>query len=257
MKIGYNYQNNWSHYCDVISTSDSEIVCKMSFDVNREAGTVPVIVFAGTAEEAVCSTGGTCDFTFLEDSSIPSVSTAVTAFDDTVGKMLHTVTISGTGVTTSDKDEVQVTIGGVTQTIRSVSPTLSQVVVEITDLRKGLMADGLEVIFPEGIPSGYDSIFSGVTFTPVFLGIEIDTGSQAGAIFNVIVSGVGTDETAMLVDTSDDSDICESATWISYGILECNTGAKSISSAVTVGLKAGGASTVYACQGYNSLLCTY
>ena len=65
----------------------------MSFDAARTAGTEPVIVFAGTAEEAVCSTGSDCNFTFLDDASIPSVSAALTAFDQNVGVMKHVLVI--------------------------------------------------------------------------------------------------------------------------------------------------------------------
>lgn len=52
VKVGYEYQSGIDHYCYLISTSDTEIKCRIATDLNRVPENQEVIVFLGTSEEA-------------------------------------------------------------------------------------------------------------------------------------------------------------------------------------------------------------
>lgn len=57
VKIDYKWVGGVNHYCYVLSTSDSEITCRMATDYRRIAGEAPLIVFASTYEEATFTDG--------------------------------------------------------------------------------------------------------------------------------------------------------------------------------------------------------
>ena len=71
----------------------------------------------------------------------------------------------------------------------------TEVIVEINNIARGLSPvepDNLEIYFSSGAPNGFSTLYDqGLTFLPSFLGLEIDQGSEGGATFNAIVSGVG------------------------------------------------------------------
>ena len=186
----------------------------MSMDSSRPVGLTEVIVFASAFEEATCS-ASVCEFDFLDADRLPTVVSATTSFEKATDK--HIITISGNDITDTDVNSVQVFIGGIEQTVRSVSAT--QVIVQVDDVLHGLTADSLEIYFSSGAPNGYSDIYSGVTFTPKFHGLEIAQGSEGGSTFNAIVPGVGSQDSVTLVDASNGNDLCESSEMISYGVL--------------------------------------
>lgn len=96
-----------------------------------------------------------------------------------------------------------------------------------------------------------------MTFSPEFMGLETTEGSECGATFNAIISGMGEDDidSVMLVNAADGSDICASTRVPEYGVLECTTIAGIVSPAITVAIKVDG--TQAACQGLFGLSCTY
>lgn len=129
VKIGYEYISGVIHYCDVVSTSLDEVQCRMRLDYNRPAGKQELILFASTYEEAKCS-ASTCELTFLDSDQLPTLDVATASYDASVGK--HIINVSGFGIEDTSTDTVQAFIGGIEQTIRSVSATL--VVIEIDEV---------------------------------------------------------------------------------------------------------------------------
>ena len=253
IKIGYEYQSGVVHYCNVLESRDDQIKCRMSLDFARPAGPKELIVFASTYEEATCS-ASTCMFEFLDTDLLPTVEIVTPSFDATAGK--HIITINGYSITDTDVNDLQVYIGGIEQTVRSVAST--EVVVEIDDIAHGLTAETLEIYFSSGAPNGFGELYNaGVTFVPELLGLETAQGSEGGATFNAIISGVGTEDSVILIDASNGNALCESQEMTSYGVLQCTTAAGAISPAVTVALKPSGSSDTFTCSGTGGLTCSY
>lgn len=138
------------------------------------------------------------------------------SYDSTTGK--HIITVTGYDITDTSPSTVAAFIGGVEQTVLSVDPTT--VVIQIDDVST-MAAQATELFFEIGAPNGLPDIYSGVSLTPEFQGLSISEGSSFGSTFEAYVSGVGVDQTVMLVDASTDADLCDSAVMISYGVLEC------------------------------------
>lgn len=65
IKIGYEYTRGVVHYCDIVTTSITQVTCRMRLDYNRPAGEEELILFASTYEEAKCE-ASTCNLTFLD-----------------------------------------------------------------------------------------------------------------------------------------------------------------------------------------------
>lgn len=80
IKIGYEYTSGVIHYCDIISSQDDEVKCRMRLDYNRPAGEQELIVFASTYEEAKCS-APVCKLTFLDTDALPTVEVATASYD--------------------------------------------------------------------------------------------------------------------------------------------------------------------------------
>ena len=120
IKIGYEYMSGVTHYCDVVTTSDAEITCRMRLDYRRNAGEQELIVFASTFEEATCNMAS-CMYTFLDTDQLPTVENVFESFDSVSEK--HQIEVNGYGITDVDTTTVDAFIGGIPQTVLSVTPT--------------------------------------------------------------------------------------------------------------------------------------
>lgn len=156
-----------THYCDVVTTADEEITCRMRLDYRRNAGEQELIVFASTFEEATCNMAS-CMYTFLDTDQLPTVENIFESFNSATGK--HEIEVNGFGITDVSTSTVDAFIGGIAQTVLSVTPT--QVIIQIDDVRSGLSPEPLELYFVEGAPNGLPDIYNNVPLTPVFLGVE-------------------------------------------------------------------------------------
>jgi len=78
-------------------------------------------VFASTYEEANCN-AATCDLTFLDTDMLPTIENRSVSYDFTSGK--HILEVNGYDIADVDPSTVQVFIGGIEQTVLSVSPIL-------------------------------------------------------------------------------------------------------------------------------------
>lgn len=165
--------------------------------------------------------------------------------------MKQELTVIGYDIVDVDPATVQAFIGGVEQTVLSVDAT--SVVIQVDDVTTK-SAQSLEVYFEIGAPNGMGDIYSGVDLMPEFLGLSTSQGSEAGSTFSAFVEGVGVDDTVMLVDTSDDSEICMRTKVISYGVVECMSKAVTLST-INVAVKVDG--TKVECMAGTGFQCTY
>ena len=97
----------------------------------------------------------------------------------------------------------------------------------ILDIDSGLHPQALEVYFGIGLPNGLTDFAEGVIFEPKLRSLSVNEGSAAGAVFWADVTGVGVLDDLTLVD-QDGNSICETASVISYSVLECHTFAQEL-----------------------------
>lgn len=76
--------------------------------------------------------------------------------------------------------------------------------------------------------------------------MSVHTGSKAGGVIYATVIGVGVDDYVTLVKESTNNEICETATVISYNLLECVTKAEEVGK-TTLGVKDLSNSILYDC----------
>lgn len=164
---------------------------------------------------------------------------------------MHIITVSGYDIVDTTTSTVAAFIGGVQQNVLSVDATT--VVIEITDVAT-MNAQTTELFFEVGAPNGLPDIYYGVSLTPVFQGLSISEGSSFGSTFEAYISGVGVDDTVMLVNAANNAAICDEAVMVSYGVLQCKSKAMALSS-ITVAAQVNGVK--YTCSSYNSNSCSY
>lgn len=114
-------------------------------------------------------------------------------------------------------------------------------------LVSGLTSSSIDLYFSIGIPNGYTELSDGITFEPKLLSLSTNTGSQAGSIITAVVKGVGVGDKVSLYDSVNSLDICQSATVIEYGVLECLTIAQEIAVAADLSIKEIDSGTVHSC----------
>jgi hypothetical protein len=139
--------------------------------------------------------------------------------------------ITGTGITDSSVNTVDVLVGGIKQTTLSVTPQL--IVVQIDDIPSSTTT--LKIYLGIGIPND-GAIYNSVTFEPKLTDLTANQGSSAGGVIQAKIAGIGPSDNLMLVD-GDNDDMCSSATVIRYGVLECHVKAKEYSNPTDVQVK--------------------
>jgi hypothetical protein len=189
-------------------------------DWSREAGQEEVIVFAGTFEEATYADTNDRYFEFLDAAALPTI-TDVSADFTFSNSDKYKLLISGTNIQDTSTDTVEVFVGDVKQTTTIVSSNLVEV--QIDDIPSGSTDQSLRVYFELGLPNDMNS-FNTVTFDPRFIGLTRTTGSNAGAVIQAKIAGVGTEDNITLIDENN-NDMCETSTVLRYGILECEVAA--------------------------------
>lgn len=102
-----------------------------------------------------------------------------------------------------------------------VSVSATQIVVDVDGISSGTVAEQMEVYLGVGVVTGFDTLLNGVIFEPVLLSLTSSEGSEAGGIIRATVAGAGVNDNLTLVETGSSNPICQSATMIEYGILEC------------------------------------
>ena len=163
--------------------------------------------------------------------------------------------MNGYDIADIDTSTVQAYVGGIEQTVVSVSPT--SVVIQIDDVTTGLSAQTLEVYFEVGAPNGLPLIYEGVALGQALLGLEVSEGSECGSKITARVSGLGVDDSSVvtLVNAADNQSICASQEISAYGVLECVTKAEVIGSPITIALDVDGSTVT--CNGFGGNSCTY
>ena len=101
VKVGYEYIDRAIQYCDFISSTDTEIKCRMRLDPSRQVGEYDLIVFSN--EEAAC-TADECKLTFIGEADLPTVEKKELSWDSAAGVLILTVT--GSGITDVDTSTV-------------------------------------------------------------------------------------------------------------------------------------------------------
>ena len=80
-------------YCLVLTSTPTEITCRIANTIQQKQNNIPVLVFTKTSEEAVCDPINTCKFSYTEPTH--TVSQIESVFDD---KKLETqIVVSGSG----------------------------------------------------------------------------------------------------------------------------------------------------------------
>jgi hypothetical protein len=101
----------------VQETSDTQIKCRMATDYNRIAATqgAPLIVFASTFEEATFANGLSSTFTFVGESSLPTIDPVLVKTWDATD-LTYLLTINGSDYDSADTiSTADVFIGGIKQ----------------------------------------------------------------------------------------------------------------------------------------------
>ena len=219
IKIGYEYMTGVVHYCDVMTTSDAKITCRMRLDYSRGAGMQEMIVFASTFEEATCS-ASTCDFKFLDTTDLATIERKSVSYDSSVGT--YRIEVNGYDIPDVSTDTIQCYIGGVEQFVVSVEPTF--VIINVNEVKSGLEEQTFELYFEAGAVNGFSDLYlEGITLTPVFKGLVFNQVSSFGSTITAEVAGLGVEDEDVILANAAGVSICESAKMISYGILECKT----------------------------------
>ena len=115
VKVGYKWWEEIDHYCYVISSTETEVTCRLPLDLNREVKSYDVIAFAATYEESNCEILDAddkfdCYFTFLAADTLPVVTGSASAvFDTDIGE--YSIIITGTGFTDAAED-IEVMLAG-------------------------------------------------------------------------------------------------------------------------------------------------
>ena len=233
VKIGYEYISGTDHYCYVLETSEYEIKCRTAEDWNRVTDTTNVIVFASTSEEAFCNEGGGCEYTYVDVSTLATLTTASASYDEDAET--YSILVSGSGITDTDPSDFQIYIGGKEQL--SVQATGTSVKAEIVDIDMGASPDTLQVYLKDGIVNGYSGLLGGIAFEPKLVEVLVHTGSMAGGVIRARVIGVGINDSITLVKEGTSNSICESSTVLEYGVLECVTKEEGVSAATRLGVR--------------------
>jgi hypothetical protein len=219
IKIGYEYMSGTNHYCTVVETQENEIKCRQAVDFGRQTGSTTLIVFASTYEEGVCNVVDGCQFEFVDVNTLATLLSATAAWDP--ASQSHKITITGMGFEPLDQAKMAVIIGGIEQNILSVTPT--EIIAEVTAVNSGTVADQLEVYLAEGVVNGFNALLAGVTFEPALVDLSVNEASSAGGVIRASVKGAGVNDKLTLVLDDSLTSICETATMVEYGVLECVT----------------------------------
>jgi hypothetical protein len=221
VKFGYTWVGGVNHYCYVQETSDSEIKCRMATDYTRQPGNAEVIVFAATYEEAAWPLGQSRDFAFLTSANIPTVTDLTVDFQaDNTYRLL----ITGTDITDTTVDTVDVYVGGIKQEVISVTPTSLEV--QIMELNAGAAAQDIEIYFQEGVPNGMNvaPFLNGVSFDPKLVDLSTSVGSEGGSTIYAVIEGRGINDSVTLTNAAG-VDLCASSNMVEYSLLECTLAA--------------------------------
>ena len=152
---------------------NSWLKCRVATDYARTPHLAEMILFASTFEEAVSNNINTefdplADhfYEFVDATLLPTLSTVSLAFDWLlVPNPCYVLTITGTGITDDITTFDTVKIGGLKQTVLSVTAT--EVKVEIDNLSEGLDTNSLEIYFSQGLANaGSLSYPLDITITP-------------------------------------------------------------------------------------------
>ena len=189
----------------------------------------------------------------MEISELPVISNITTEYNTLTNE--YNLVVTGTGITDPSTDTVEFLIGGIQQKALSVSA--EEIRLEITSINQGLTRDRLEMYLLVGIPHGITDFFSGVTFEPKLLSLSANIGSTAGAIIQASVKGVGINDSVDLVNKESGDTICQTATVISYGIVECHTLATNFTELIDVSVKDVAQGTIYNCSNEDLTKCQY
>jgi hypothetical protein len=108
-----------------------------------------------------------------------------------------------------------------------------------------------------GIPNGYTELASGITFAPKLLSLSASSGSAAGSVITAVVKGVGIKDKVTLYDEATGTDICASARFTAYGVLECVTIAAEIAAGTELSVMEVDSETIHACAATDASACNY
>ena len=113
-----------------------------------------MIVFASTFEEATCS-ASTCDFQFLETTDLATIENKSVSYSSSEGT--YVIEVNGYDITDVSIDTVQCYIGGVEQTVVSVSAT--EVIIHVDEVKSGLEQQTFELYFEAGAVNGFSDLY--------------------------------------------------------------------------------------------------
>ena len=113
----------------------------------------------------------------------------------------------------------------------------------------------MDLYLAVGIPEGYTELLPGITFEPKLLSLSTNVGSAGGSLITAVVKGVGINDSVTLIDSATSDDLCETATVVSYGQLECLTKSGEQASTLTLSVKDTASGTEYACAAIDQTAC--
>jgi hypothetical protein len=216
--------------CIVETSENGQITCrtleKAVTASNIDENVEELVVLLKVSEEAKCETSlGHCNYTWLDDSALPSLTSYSLEYDSSLDD--YVVVLTGTGFPTSTSSVI-FKIDGFTQTILSASAT--EIKVQVTEMLSS-HSTNIQFYLPEGSPSGMETLLEeGITLNPLMLSVSPGIGSPAGSIITAIVKGVDPLATVLTLITSTGTDICEKVEIPVYGTIKCKTKAMTIAS---------------------------
>jgi hypothetical protein len=158
-------------------------------------------VFASTFEEATFADGVSSKFSFVGDSSLPTIDPTLVKTWDATDLAWH-LTITGSDYDSADTtSSAEVFLGGIKQTTESIDASTNELKVQVTDLVTG-SGNTIEVYFGVGLPVGADAgdFIVAVDFDPMLVQLSTLTISGAGSTLYAVVEGAGTGDSLTLVD---------------------------------------------------------
>lgn len=234
-------------WCDVLTTSPTEIVCRARETGLTESGSANVIAFLRTSEEAALADGVSKVFT--QNAPISTVTALAASFDEATNTQKLTLTGESMG---TDCTGIELFIDGVLQTCDTATDT------EVKFTLVGLdheSTNSVQLYMPDGYPTGFDTI-TAVAVTPNLVSISPATGSAGGTLLTVTGTGFGSKTEGVDLVKSDGSSVCDKVTVTGYGSFTCMTKAEEITSADVLSLKTS-AGTYDCANTLNAADCSY
>jgi len=170
---------------------------------------VDIKVFLKLAEEAKCEVVPDCKYSYIDPDTTITAPGATVTWDDTTDQYK----LALTGITTVGR----LFLDGLEQTTKDGVEPATWIVTSLVNTEVGvpLFIDAYGTIDP------VENAKLAITVNPYLTKVEPAVGSFGGTLVTVTGAGFSSSMTLMLVNLSDDSDLCTTVTVLSYTQFTC------------------------------------